>query len=279
MTLVACGWGEPRASQDRATVSRMPEPLRSRLRQTHMTRLLSRSTVALGAVLVLAGCGSAPATSSGAHEPAKVESAAKVGSCPVDSPAVTAAKTVATVDLDGDGRREAVRKTASTGDCPDVIFSKQGDGYVSAQLPTDQPPLDKAYGVQVPGRAGALLVTRQDHPRGGFQLRVFAQGENGLAELEVDGHSLVPFVALDVQEHPLSIDCADGGVVVTEAVAHEPHGVVFAWDIKQTSYAVNGSNVTAGVTKEIADNVLPAQLDSKWPDLVDYAAFKSCRTS
>ena len=130
----------------------------------------------------------------------------------------------------------------------------------------------------VPGRKGELLVTRQDHPRGGFQLRVYAAGDGKLVELEADGHSLVPFVALDVQEHPLSIDCTNGGVVITEAVAHEPPGVMFAWDIRRTPYVVDGTEVTAGKTEEIADNVLPGQLDAKYPDLVKYAAFKSCRS-
>jgi hypothetical protein len=80
-----------------------------------------------------------------------------------------------------------------------------------------------------------------------------------------------------VQEHPLSVDCTNGGVVVVEAVAHQPSGVAFAWDIKQTSYSLDGTAVTAGPTKEIADNVLPAQLDAKYPDLVKHTAFKSCR--
>ena len=86
-------------------------------------------------------------------------------------------------------------------------------------------------------------------------------------------------MALDVQEHPLSVDCTDGGVVLTEAVAHKPPGVMFAWDIQRTTYAVEGGEVTAGETEEIADNVLPAQLEAKYPELVDYSAFKSCRAA
>jgi len=148
---------------------------------------------------------------------------------------------------------------------------------VHAQVPVGGPPLSKAFAVEVPGREGALLVTRQDHPRGGFQLRLYAAGSDELVELRTDDGPLLPFVALDVQEHPLSVDCADGGVVVTEAVAHKPPGVMFAWDIQRTTYAVEGGEVTAGETEEIADNVLPAQLKSKYPDLVDYSAFKSCR--
>ena len=117
----------------------------------------------------------------------------------------------------------------------------------------------------MPGREGALLVTRQDHPRGGFQLRLYAAGPDELVELKTDDGPLVPFVAPDVQERPLSVDCADGGVVLTEAVAHKPPGVIFAWDIQRTTYAVEGGEVTAGETEEIADNVLPAQLRRSTP--------------
>ena len=65
----------------------------------------------------------------------------------------------------------------------------------------------------------------------------------------------------------------------TEAVAHEPVGIAPAWDIKQTTYAVDGTTVTKGATKEIADNVLPKDLEAKYPDLVKHSAFESCRAS
>ena len=244
-----------------------------------MMRTLARSVLPVATLLLAAGCGSeAPSSDKAAAE--STEAPAMIGRCPADAPGVKAAPTIATVDLDGDGQGEAVKLTKSGGGCANVLFAKVDDRYVGTQLQDGQPPVSAAYGVDVPGHKGALLVTREDHPRGGFQLRVYAAGKDDeLTELEVEGRSLVPFVALDVQEHPLSIDCTDGGVVVTEAVAHEPHGVMFAWDIKRTSYAVDGSEVTAGATKEIADNVLPGQLAAKYPELVKYSAFTSCRAA
>jgi hypothetical protein len=243
-----------------------------------MMRTLVRTSMLLAALLVLASCGSESTdgkTGAGKDEPTP----AKVGQCPVDSPAVVSARTIATADLDGDSKGDAIKLTAPDGDCANVLFAKLGEGFVHAQMPVGAPPLSKAFAVEVPGREGALLVTRQDHPRGGFQLRLYAAGPDELVELKADDHPLIPFVALDVQERPLSVDCADGGVVLTEAVAHKPPGVAFAWDIQRTTYAVEGSEVTAGETQEIADNVLPAQLEAKYPDLVDYSAFKSCRAA
>jgi hypothetical protein len=246
-----------------------------------MTRTLLRSVALLGATVLLAACGSEePSRGSGTSKPAtEPESTQLVGQCPPDAPSVVSARTVATVDLDGDGKTEPVRLTAPDGDCANLLFAQQGDGYVFAQLPVGAPALSSAFGVAVPGREGALLATRQDHPRGGFQLRVYAAGPDGLVELEDKGEPLVPFAALDVMEHPLSIDCADNGLVVTEAVAHDPHGMVFAWDVRRTAYTLEGSQVTAGKTVEVADNVLPAKLRASYPDLVRHATFPSCRAS
>ena len=255
----------------------MSEPRRLQVRRTTMMGTLVRTCMLLAAVLFFASCGSEEPTGSGSGAEKSEPTPARVGQCPVDSPAVVSARTIATADLDGDGKDDAIKLTAPDGDCANVVFAKLGEGFADAQMPVGGPPLSKAFAIEVPGREGALLVTRQDHPRGGFQLRLYAAGPDELVELKADDHPLVPFVALDVQERPLSVDCADGGVVLTEAVAHKPPGVMFTWDIQRTTYAVEGSEVTVGETKEIADNVLPAQLEAKYPELVDYSAFKSCR--
>ncbi len=260
----------------------MPEPADSRLCPTTMMRPLVRtSMLLLAALLCVTACGSEEPTEGGSGSGAGESETppAKVGQCPVDSPAVVSARAVATADLDGDGKAEAVKLTAPDGDCANLLFAELGEGFAHAQMQVGGPPLSKAFAVEVPGREGALLVTRQDHPRGGFQLRVYAAGPEDLVELKVDDRPLVPFVALDVQERPLSVDCADGGVVLTEAVAHKPPGVIFAWDIQRTTYDVEGAEVIAGKTEEIADNVLPAQLEAKYPELVDYSAFESCRAA
>lgn len=244
--------------------------------RTRARATLFRASLFLAALPLAGGCGSAEPSSA---EQTTEAAPATVGSCPADSPAVGAAKTVASLDLDGSGGPEPVRLTAAGSDCPNVLFAEVGDRYFAAPFPGDQPPLSRAFGVALPGHQGELLVTRQDHPRGGFQLRVFAAAADRLAELRVKDRSLVPFVALDVEEHPWSIDCRDGGLVLTEAVTHEPAGVVFAWDIKRTTYSLEGAEVTAGPTEEIADNVLPEQLSTKYAELVRHAAFPTCRAA
>ncbi len=226
--------------------------------------------------LVVVGCGSSD--SSGKDDSGKTAASEKVGQCPAGSLAVQQARTMATVDVDGDGRADAVRLTGADNDCPNVLFAKVAGGYLSAQLPVGAPLVTSVVGVDLEGRDGALVVTRQDHPRGGFQLRVFATGPDGLAELKSEGQPLVPFVATDVREQPLSVDCQGARVVVTEATAHSPAGVVPAWDVRQTAYSIDGSEVTNADVKEIADNVLDKQLGKRYPALTKYAVFPSCRS-
>jgi hypothetical protein len=228
--------------------------------------------------LLAAGCGNdgggAGGTAGGGSSRPDVSQ--QVGACATDSPGVTGATTLTRADLDGDGTPEDVRLTSPQGDCPGVVFAKVGSGYLSAQVPTDGPPVTKAEAVAVPGVEGQLLATTQTHPRGGFQLRLFSAAGGRLTELEDGGSSLVPFVATDVQEHPLSLSCVRGALVKTEAVAHEPAGVMPAWDIRQTTYTFGTGGVTAGAPKEVADNVLPAQLDARYADLAGHTMFRGC---
>jgi len=230
----------------------------------------------IAVLLVLAGCGSAEKTDESTKAGSDVKKGSTmVGDCAADSTQVTAAKTLVSADLDGDGTAEPVKLTGAGGDCSSTLFAKLGEGYLATVVPTE-PPVSSAFAVALPGQKSQLVVTKADHPRGGYQLRVYAAGTDKLVELLVDGNPL-PFVATDVQENPWSIDCSSDGLVFTQAVAHEPAGIAPAWDIKQTTYAVDGTEVTAGPTKEIADNVLPQDLEAKYPDLVKHSAFESCR--
>ncbi|MEO7449278.1 MAG: hypothetical protein ABI336_13480, partial [Humibacillus sp.] len=182
------------------------------------------------------------------------------------------------VDVDGDGTSEAVVVVPESACGGPSLQAGYGEDSPLVTLPADEPPVTQIFGVRVPGRAGELVVTRSTHPRGGFQLRVYAAEGARLVELERGSEPLVPFVATDVQEHPLSVGCAESALVVTEAVAHEPAGIAYAWDVRRTAYALDEVTLTAGPTREIADNVLPAQLARRWADLVDHTAFAGCRT-
>jgi hypothetical protein len=185
---------------------------------------------------------------------------------------VREAKDVASVDVDGDGHVDAVKLTGSTGACPHVLFAKVADGYVSATVPSDAPGTTSVFGVRLHGHDGALLVTRQDHPRGGYQLHVFASGSDGLAELKNGSQPLVPFVATDVRPISSSVDCRGSTIVVREAVA----GSSGTWDIRDSTYTVDGSSAASTGSKAVATKVTPKRVDQLMP--AGGAVFPSCRS-
>ncbi len=208
----------------------MPEPTRVPVRPIPMKRL-----VAVAALLVLAGCGSAEQGS--ADEPKETAEPAQVGSCATDAPTVTDAPVVAKVDLDGDGEADEVKLTGPGGECGNTLFAQVGDGYVSGPLAVGDPLVTSAFAIAPPGRDSQLLVTRAEHPRGGYQLRVYAADGDALTELTVDGQPLVPFVATDVPLGQARVDCTDDGFIVVAGA-------------QRTTYAVDGTHVsTEGPTK------------------------------
>lgn len=246
---------------------------------THLAKLVV--LVALAALTAACGDdGSGGSSDQGpdtASSPSPAEAVATdVAGCAPDSAAVKGARQVAEADVNGDGTPEEVRLTGAGAECSGVLFAEVGEGFVWGKIPPGTPPLRTAFGVRL-GEGSDLLVTRQEHPRGGFQVRVFARSGEELVELEREGgESLVPFVATDVLEHPVSIDCDRGALVVTEAVAHDPAGVRAAWDVRLTAYEVVDGEVRAQRTVEVAENLGDAQLATLHPELGGHRMFASC---
>jgi len=241
--------------------------------------------VTLAVVVALAGCGDAGSgnastgksgSGGGVDTPEPAAVSRSVSGCAAGSSALSGARVVAEADLDADGSTEEVRLTSAGTDCPNALFAEVADGFVWGSLPAAAPPLRTAFGVRL-GEGSDLVVTRQEHPRGGFQMRVFARAGARLVELDRDnGESLVPFVATDVQEHPVSVDCDQDALVVTEAVAHDPPGVMAAWDVRRSTFTVADGKAAAQGSEEVADNLQAGQLERDFPELVDHAMFASC---
>jgi hypothetical protein len=183
-------------------------------------------------------------------------------------------------DLDGDNAPEAVSSLPRTRKCgPLLIATVDGDDVV-ARIDDELPIAPGgSFAVAVPGRSGDLVLVRQEHPRGGFQVRLFGYADGRLGELYADGGPVFPFIATDVMSTPLAATCATGGFTVTEARAHQPIGVAPTWDVYRTTYTVDGNTVTERGSTEVADNVLPEQLEASYADLVDPSLFENCRAS
>ena len=236
-----------------------------------MTRTLMLTLAAAG--MLVSGCGQQ------ASDPPTQAPQALVGCTQTQSKAAArhASDVPAEVDLDGDGSPDKVLITRDDAACPGVLFTTVKDRRYSAKV-RDLAGLDltSATRVSLPGRQGDLLALRAEHPRGGFQVQVYAF-DDALGEVTAAGQPVVPFVATDTTDSYLSVTCADGALVVRQAVAHEPPGIVFAWDVRETRYAVDGLRATRGATREVADNVLDPQLGKEFPDVKHRRMFvKGC---
>ncbi len=233
----------------------------------------SAVVVGLMALTLLAGCGDdggtpGPGTSSGPSS--------ERGAACADSSAVDSADTLASIDLDGDGTREPVLLTAPGGECGDLLFAEVDGAPHGLDTPALSPMEDATRAVQLPGRKGELLLVEQGQVGGGYQPRLFGYARDGLAELVEDDKPVLPFVATDATVIPYTVSCARNGFVMDRAVAHEPPGVVFAWDIQRTTYRVKGTKVTHGKARETADNVLPERLGEEYPALARHDLFPDC---
>lgn len=230
---------------------------------------------ALGGILALAlvaGCGDDGSDGLGVSSGPSTER----GAACADSSALDSARTVATVDLDGDGGRERVLLTAPGGDCGDLLFAEIQDTPHGLDTPGLAPMEDATRAIRLPGRKRELLLVEQARTGGGYQPRLFGYAAGGLAELLEGGEPVLPFVATDATVIPYAVECAEKGFVMDRAVAHRPRGSTFAWDVQRTVYRVKGTTVTHGKSHETAGSVLPERLGEQYPELARHDLFTDC---
>lgn len=223
-------------------------------------RLLAATLTLLWAG-TLGACGSADEKN---HEAAGSTPSPTVSVCMQEG-----ASSDAKVDLDGDGTPDEVHAMAS-GKCPGSVIAEVDGTMVSAPV-KDEIPVTSTFGITLEGREGQLVVTRQDHPRGGFQLHVYALSGDRLEELQYEDKPLVPFVATDTRPVSHTVDCDRGKIVVREAVA----GSDGSWDIRRTTYAVDGTQVSETDSGSESGNLSPKQVDQL---MSAGAPFGSCRS-
>ncbi len=252
----------------------MTEPVIRLQRPTAM----KRTPLALATIALLAsGCGQQGGTTTETQRSDNNNNDNKIGSCTTSDDAVVRARPVyEAIDLDHDGVGESLMVTRPDSTCPNIMFTKVDARFTSVPLKDLQLDLRSARRVIVPGRDGDLVAIREVHPRGGFQEHLYAYADGKLAEVKTSGGDLpVPFVATDTKGGYVSASCADGGFVVRQAVVHQPAGIVFAWDVRETAYQLDGATAKSGGVDEVKDNVLDQYLRRDFPELVGREMFKS----
>lgn len=185
---------------------------------------------------------------------------------------------VAKADLDGSGSAEDVRLTGpGSGPCADRLL---GPGGESADVSGLDLVGAKASAVHLKGDdpVDLVLVPAKPHPRGGAQVHLFGLGgRTGLREVTAHGQPLVPFVATDGGAAPMTATCTDdGGVGVVTAKAHEPPGIVLAWDVTQTTYAIEDGRAVRKGESSVAEAAADPLLRKERPELFDGSLFADC---
>lgn len=237
------------------------EPGEWRVRRTGM-RTLRTGAVLLAVVLLAAACGR------------QTGSASPYAGC------VSRGTVVARADLDADGSTEAVRLVrAGSGRCADSLVTQVDHAVAGVSVRgLDLVPRGAKVVHLTGNRAPDLvLVSSRQHPRGGFQPHLFTTGGGQLREVTAEGHPVLPFVATDGGAAPMTARCtARGGIAVITGQASKPPGIVLAWDLTRTTYAVrNGRAVETGsavVRKAVADPLLRKEV----PGLFDGSLFTNC---
>jgi hypothetical protein len=132
--------------------------------------------------------------------------------------------------------------------------------------------------VKVPGSTAPVVLTRDDHGRGGYQLHLYVELPDGARELTDAQHNpVIPFVATDTRPAtPVSADCTGDGFAVTEAQPTKPAGVMFAWDVRRTSYTVTGDQAVPLRQVEVGTSVPDRRLRTEMPALFARTMFAHC---
>lgn len=250
-----------------------------------MVRLIGMRTVGslLGTAalsLGLAACG--PAQSGGEVDSTSASDVPLFGDCRASDPAIESAAVVASADLDGDGRREEVSYVPSGrgGPCAGALVTSL-DGTPAAVRLDDAPQaLEDPVVVDLHRTDRELLmVYGRSHPRGGYVVHLYGAAGGAISEVLADGRPVIGFVATDGGAAPSTATCTpDGGIATWTGVAHQPPGVLLAWDLWRTTYTLDGTAATRTSHRMVREAVADPLLRRDMPQLFDPdALFADCR--
>jgi hypothetical protein len=224
------------------------------------------------ATLAMAGCGA-----NGGSEPGEV--AGYRGCTPRD--VAGQGSTVANADLDASGGPEKVRLIGGSDTrCGNSLVAVVDGRLAGADVGRLHLVAERSKRVHLrgPGAPDLVLLWSEPHPRGGSQPHLFGLRDSGrLSEVTLDGRPVLPFVATDGGGSPMTATCTgSGGIAVFSAVAHQPPGIVLAWDVTRTTYDVrDGRAVVTGSSLAEEAAADPALRRSR-PELFSGRLFADC---
>jgi hypothetical protein len=150
---------------------------------------------------------------------------------------------------------------------------QSGTGAQPSNPPVPKPDPAKSHVTSLVFPSGAehplALAQGKPHPRGGYQWHLFTRVPGqGTVEVTHDGQPLLPFVSTDGGGSPMTATCTKSGqVAVYTAQPHQPPGVVLAWDVTRTTYALHGSTATQVSSKVVRKAAADPTLRKQMPQL------------
>jgi hypothetical protein len=246
------------------------------------SRLPGRVVALLAAALLtLAGCGDrdAPSTGDSATASATGPGTPLFGECSAADLESTPTRAVARADLDADGAADAVAHVAASapGPCRNAIAVELASGIAAA--PLGEGGLGELFVVRPPGLDRELLLVRgAPHPRGGFEQHLLGAVDGRLEPVTAGDEPLLGFVATDGGGLPGTARCGpDGTITVVRVSEHRPPGVVQAWDVRTTTFRIDGTE--ARRVAEVTEEAVPdPRLRQEQPRLFEVGAeLADCR--
>ena len=188
-------------------------------------------------------------------------------------------RVVARADLDGDGATEEVRfGRAGTGACAGALTARV-DGTVSGVRVTSLDLSAKAAAVvHLHGPGDLVMVTSRPAANGRSRQHLYGAGRNGLTEVTAGGKPVLPAASTSPGSAPMTATCVPGGIAVVTATAHQPPGIVLAWDVQRTTYDLRNGVATRRGTSMVKTAAADPLLRKEMPELFDGRLFRSCLT-
>jgi hypothetical protein len=254
-------------------MTRQAEPRRRPVRPNRM-HLSGLGAAAVLVAATLSGCGD----QAGRDQAGGPDAQASWQGC-TSADVRSAGTVVARADLDGDGTADEVRLVGrGAGPCADALIARTADGVAGLRLRDVDLDADSAKVVELDPEL--VMVNGPGHPRGGYQVHLYALDSQGdLAEVSTGEGPLLPFTATDTGTAPQTATCAkDGDVAVWTTTTNKPPGIVLAWDVRRTTYRLDGATAHDEGTDLVKDGAVDPLLRKQMPQLFQPDGyFADCR--